>query len=105
MEDQILAAGEFKATCLKLMDQVAATGNPVTITKRGKPLVRLVAVTKKKRDARAFFGSLAHCTRIKGDIVSSQTWVYDQVMKFKRIEAGELPIPTRRKRRARSRAV
>ena len=30
-----IAAGKFKATCLKLMDRVAATGEPVVITKRG----------------------------------------------------------------------
>jgi prevent-host-death family protein len=37
-----VAAGEFKATCLKLMDRVAATGEPIEVTKRGKPLVRLL---------------------------------------------------------------
>ncbi|MGH7435749.1 MAG: type II toxin-antitoxin system Phd/YefM family antitoxin [Polyangiaceae bacterium] len=45
-------AGQFKATCLKLMDRVAVTGEPVVITKRGKPLVRVVPVRQgagKKR--------------------------------------------------------
>ncbi len=33
---------KFKATCLKLIDRVAQTGEPVVITKRGKVLARLV---------------------------------------------------------------
>ena len=36
-----IPAGEFKAKCLKIMDEVAATGVPVVVTKRGKPVVRL----------------------------------------------------------------
>jgi prevent-host-death family protein len=31
-----VAASEFKARCLKLIDQVYDTGQPITITKRGK---------------------------------------------------------------------
>jgi len=31
-----VAAAEFKARCLKLIDQVHDTGKPITITKRGK---------------------------------------------------------------------
>ncbi len=50
-----IAAAEFKATCLKLMDRVAATGQPVEITKRGKPLVRLVAVAPDR--PRSIFGA------------------------------------------------
>jgi prevent-host-death family protein len=37
-----IAATKFKATCLKLIDRVAQTGEPLEITKRGKSLVRLV---------------------------------------------------------------
>jgi len=31
-------ASEFKAKCLKIMDEVAATGEPVVITKHGVPV-------------------------------------------------------------------
>jgi prevent-host-death family protein len=34
-------ASEFKAKCLKLMDQVARSGEPILITKKGKPVSRL----------------------------------------------------------------
>jgi prevent-host-death family protein len=37
-------AGEFKAHCLALLDEVAATGKALTVTKRGKPVARLVPV-------------------------------------------------------------
>ena len=44
-----ISAVKFKATCLKLIDRVAATGEPVIITKRGKVLARLVADHGKGR--------------------------------------------------------
>jgi prevent-host-death family protein len=37
-----VSAVKFKATCLKLIDQVAQTGEPIVITKRGKVMARLV---------------------------------------------------------------
>ena len=36
-----IAVGEFKAKCLKIMDEVQTTRSPVTITKRGKPVAVL----------------------------------------------------------------
>jgi prevent-host-death family protein len=42
-------AGEFKAKCLALLDEVAATGEPIVITKRGKPVARLIAETAAAR--------------------------------------------------------
>ena len=40
-------AAEFKARCLALMDLVAENGGDVVITKRGKPLVKLVPFTER----------------------------------------------------------
>ena len=37
-----MAAGEFKTRCLALLDEVAATGREVVVTKRGRPVARLV---------------------------------------------------------------
>lgn len=39
-----LPAGEFKQTCLRVLDQVRETGEAVVITKRGVPVARLVPV-------------------------------------------------------------
>ena len=44
-----ISAVKFKATCLKLIDRVAQTGEPVVITKRGKVLARLVPDRAKQR--------------------------------------------------------
>jgi prevent-host-death family protein len=46
-----IKASEFKAKCL-LMDEVAASGEPIQITKHGKPVATLVG----PRDARATRG-------------------------------------------------
>jgi prevent-host-death family protein len=60
-------ATEFKARCLDLMDRVATTGNSVVITKRGKPVARLVPA---RRRLRSVVGALKGHVRIQGDIVS-----------------------------------
>ncbi|HEY2509893.1 MAG TPA: type II toxin-antitoxin system Phd/YefM family antitoxin [Polyangiaceae bacterium] len=49
-------AGKFKATCLELMERVAATGEPIVITKRGKPVARLVPV-RDEQPHQSRFGS------------------------------------------------
>jgi prevent-host-death family protein len=41
-----IAAGEFKAKCLGLMDEVQTTGQTVFITKRGKPIAQLGPIGK-----------------------------------------------------------
>jgi prevent-host-death family protein len=50
-----ISAAEFKARCLSLMDEVSARGRSLTITKRGKPVARLVPVENKPV---SFIGSL-----------------------------------------------
>jgi prevent-host-death family protein len=42
-----LSASEFKATCLAVIDDVAA-GEEVVITKRGKPVARLVPLAASR---------------------------------------------------------
>jgi len=63
-----MAAGEFKAKCLRIMDEVQRTGRPLTVTKRGKPVIKVVPIdagkTKKKDD---FFGRLTGVIEIVGD--------------------------------------
>ena len=39
-----IPAGRFKAQCLKLLDEVAETGEAIVVTKRGKPVARVEAV-------------------------------------------------------------
>lgn len=63
-----IAAGEFKAKCLKLMEEVARTREPVIVTKRGKPIAKLVPIEDKPRQK--LFGCMAGTVTIHGDIVS-----------------------------------
>lgn len=37
-----IAAGKFKDVCLKMLDDVAATKTSVVITKRGRPVAKIV---------------------------------------------------------------
>ena len=37
-----VSASEFKARCLALLDEVASTGLALVVTKRGKPVARVV---------------------------------------------------------------
>ena len=62
-----IAAGEFKARCLTLMEEVRATREPLVITKRGKPVAKLVPADKTSRE---FLGRLKGVIRIAGDIES-----------------------------------
>lgn len=39
-----IPAGEFKAKCLALLDEVALTGKSLIVTKRGKPVARICSV-------------------------------------------------------------
>ena len=41
-----IGAGKFKNTCLKMLDEVAKTKSSVVITKRGRPIARLVPYLK-----------------------------------------------------------
>jgi prevent-host-death family protein len=61
-------ASEFKAKCLQLMDEVAASGETVIITKHGKPVAKLSQVVAQP--PKSIFGALKGMGRITGDIVS-----------------------------------
>jgi prevent-host-death family protein len=70
-----IPAGEFKARCLKLMDEVRATRRPLVITKRGKPVAKLVPV-EESEPQRSIFGCMKGTVTIHGDIIGpiEQDW-------------------------------
>jgi prevent-host-death family protein len=43
-----IPAGRFKAQCLRLLDEVAETGETIVVTKRGKPVARLEPVEEPR---------------------------------------------------------
>lgn len=62
-----ISAAKFKAQCLALMDEVQAKRQPLVITKRGKPVAKLVPAENKHDN---FFGRLKGKIRVVGDIES-----------------------------------
>lgn len=65
---RVIAAGEFKQRCLSLLDEVGASGEPIVITKRGKPVAQLTAVSPERpHDWR---GALSAQGQILGDLVA-----------------------------------
>lgn len=62
-----VGAADFKANCLRLLDEVAQQRRPIVITKRGKPVAKLVPV---ETGAVNLFGRMAGSTKICGDIIS-----------------------------------
>jgi len=62
-----MAAGAFKVHCLAVMDEVQSKREAVLITKRGKPVAKLVPADKETDD---IFGFLAGKGRVSGDVVS-----------------------------------
>ena len=63
-----IAAGEFKAKCLKLMDDVQKYHEEIIITKYGKPVAKLIAIEEKPD--RPLFGYMKGKAKIIGDIVN-----------------------------------
>ena len=62
-----IKASEFKATCLKLMDEVAENGGEIVITKNGRPTAKLVAYREKPH---TLFGIDRGRLEILGDVVA-----------------------------------
>jgi len=62
-----ITAAEFKAKCLKLMDEVSKSHEPVVITKRGKPIAKLVPIEEPSETQ---FGYMKGTVTVLGDVVS-----------------------------------
>ena len=71
-----IPAAVFKAECLKLMEEVARTGQPVVITKHGRPVAQLAPVPAEPK---SLFGYMKNTVRIRGDIVAptGERWSAD----------------------------
>jgi prevent-host-death family protein len=67
MTMKTIPAGKFKVHCLAIMDEVQAKRQAVVITKRGKPVAKLVPVEQEKDD---IFGFYKGKIKVTGDIVS-----------------------------------
>ena len=61
-----MPAGQFKTTCLAVMDEVSSTGEPVIVTKHGKPVIKVVPVEPLDDD---IFGYMAGRAKVVGDLI------------------------------------
>jgi len=66
MKTKTMAAGAFKVHCLKVMDEVQKKRETIVITKRGKPVVKIVPADQEKDE---IYGFLKGKGKILGDIV------------------------------------
>jgi prevent-host-death family protein len=62
-----IAAGEFKAKCLRLMETVRRTRGEIVITKRGRPIAKLTPILEEP--AGSIFGWMQGTVEVRGDIV------------------------------------
>ena len=64
---QEIAISKFKATCLAVLEQVRKTGQPILVTRFGKPIARIEPPSSGAK--RIKLGTLAGTLKIHGDIV------------------------------------
>ena len=71
-----LPVSEFKAKCLRLLEEVESKGNRIVITKRGRPIAQVAPIISPKVRLRGTWEGLVE---IKGDIVhfSDDSWESD----------------------------
>ncbi len=72
-----LAISRFKATCLAVLEDVRRTGRPVTVTRFGKPVARIVPpapVRPKRRVLGAYAGQAKILGDIMGPVLPLEAW-------------------------------
>ena len=71
-----VAVSEFKSHCLSLLEDVARTGEPLLVTKRGRPLARItpsgnIAVARPQDTLR---GSVSYEGDLLAPVVPAEAW-------------------------------
>ena len=85
-----IKASEFKAKCLKLMDEVANSGVEIVITKNDRPVSRLVPYRDEEP---SMFGRDRGRIRILGDIISPLEMDWDEERELALIQGKKLDKP------------
>ena len=73
-KEREVGAGEFKATCLQLIDEVSHGRAPIIITKHGKRLAMLVPYAERPAP---LFGCMKGSVVIHGDITAGTNEVWE----------------------------
>ncbi len=63
---QQIAVSDFKARCLKLLEELRDRGGEIVVTKRGRPLARVLPLGASRKSAR---GLLHGRASVRGEIV------------------------------------
>ncbi len=90
--DRKINASTFKAQCLALIDEVAESGQSITVTKRGKAKVQIVAVREKPK---TLLGATKGTFKIVGDIVGPIVDDWDEDREWRNI-TGQFNDPPAR---------
>jgi prevent-host-death family protein len=86
MREFTIGASDFRARCLRTLEEVAERGDIVIVTRRGKPLAKLVPLGRERKPLKGRWKGLA---KTIGDIVYFDT-----------SEEWEVPQQPRRRRRS-----
>lgn len=73
----VIAISKFKATCLGLLERVSKTGEPILVTKRGKPIAQVIPPPQPQPVEESAFGCMRGTSEQLGDIVgplSAEDW-------------------------------
>ncbi|HEY4003145.1 MAG TPA: type II toxin-antitoxin system Phd/YefM family antitoxin [Candidatus Xenobia bacterium] len=70
-------ASEFKAKCLAILDEVEASGEPVTILKRGRPVAQLLPAPKISRPQDALRGTVTFYGDVIEPVLPPDAWEMD----------------------------
>lgn len=68
MKERLLSASEFKAKCLACLSEIEQSGEPITITRRGRPVA--VLGPAKRTSMKSPRNSWARKGRILADILN-----------------------------------
>jgi len=74
MKRKVMQAGQFKAECLKIMDEIKMTGQELVITKHHVPIVKLCPL---KANEESLFGKMKGTVHILGDITQPIGEIWD----------------------------
>ena len=70
-----MSIGRLKKHCLKVLDEMSLSREPILITKKGKPIAKLVSADATTSDD--VFGSLRGMCKIVGDITGPAVPIED----------------------------
>ena len=66
---ETISISKFKATCLRLLDNVQKTGKSILVTRKGEPIA-LVTPPPLLPKPKRWLGCMKNTLKIRGDVIS-----------------------------------